>query len=202
MAHDDEALMAARMRALAALAPAYFHDLRGPLNTIVLRVGVLHAIGGDADDPARTGSLAAIESEVRRLDGLLTAWLRHTAPASAGTELAVLLRQCVALAAPAARERRGGIELVERLEPVAVCSNPLAVGTAVLQLLRHAVARMHDGGAVIRVAATRQEAQAELTIAGVAWDADVAAETSQLLLGIRGSCGVSPGGDMIVRLPL
>jgi len=93
----DDALMAARMRALATFAPDYFHDLKGPLNAIALRLEVLRSMpAGDAADQKRGTALNAMEEQVRRLDRLLHRWLTlttHSETAADACDLRVLMQE-------------------------------------------------------------------------------------------------------------
>lgn len=196
---DDELALAARMRALSAFAPAYLHDLKGPLNTIVLRVGVLRGV---ADESAHRTSLSAIEEQVRRLDERLSDWMTLTAAArAAATDLVALLRQCVALTTPAARTRQCQVRLEHLSGPLDTRADATALGTAVLDILRQAVARAHARGTIL-ITLSQRDAQAWLSIADTHLDAAALSVASVCLAQAGGTCLLTPGGDVEIRFPL
>jgi len=206
----DEALLAARMRALAAFAPGYFHDLKGPLNTIVLRLELLRAVpSGEAADEKRRASVTAIEEQVRRLDRLLQGWLAHTAPLERARrpacDLRALVQDLVALAAPSARKRH--IELAAALPEtaMAVRGSEAGLSVALLDLLQHALARIEAGGTLALELGTR-DGHARLDLRGVALDAAALALAAGIVGADGGSC--APAGDhgsaagVVLTLPL
>jgi signal transduction histidine kinase len=205
----DEALLAARMRALAAFAPGYFHDLKGPLNTIVLRLELLRAVpSGEAADEKRRASVTAIEEQVRRLDRLLQGWLAYTAPierARPACDLRALMQDLVALAAPSARKRH--IELAAALPEtaLAVRGAEAALSVALLDLLQHALARIEAGSTLALELGTR-DGQARLELRGVALDAAALALAAGIVGAAGGSCAPDAGdgsaAGVVLTLPL
>lgn len=207
MPASDDALWAARMRALCAFAPGYFHDLKGPLNTIVLRLELLRVVpAGDGADEKRRASVSAIEEQVRRLDRLLQGWLSQTAPdlARDGCDLRALLQDVTALAAPAARKARVELTLSVPSEPLPVRAAEVGLATALLDLLRQAI---FDGGAghVIALELAAHGGRAHLALRGAALDAAAIALTDAIVGAAGGSCSVQrePGGTaVLLTLPL
>jgi signal transduction histidine kinase len=203
----DDALWAARMRALAAFAPGYFHDLKGPLNTIVLRLELLRvAPAGEAAEDKRRASVAAIEEQVRRLDRLLQTWLTHTAPVASPPvcELRGLVQDATALAAPAARKARVELTVVipDAVVPVRAAANPLAI--AVLDLLRHALQSYAEGGA-LTLELTTSGATARLSLRGGAFDAAATALASRIVDGVGGACALvndALGTAVVLTFPI
>lgn len=192
------ALLAARMRALAAFAPGYFHDLKGPLNNIVLRLELLRAA---ATDERRRASAAAIEEQVRRLDQWLHAWLAQTAPV-AGDEvcdLRALAQDVVALAAPAARKRQVALTatLPDAALPVRMAAEVL--GVALLDLLR--VALEGGGSGALCVALDARGAEAIVALRGVPIPAADAALAGEIVASAGGTCTLA-GDGVCLTVPL
>jgi len=191
------------MRALAAFAPGYFHDLKGPLNTIVLRLELLRAVpGGELADDKRRASVAAIEEQVRRLDRLLLAWLMQTAPPDstpAAGDLRDLVQGLTALAAPTARKRRVELAVSVPDEPVPARAPFAALATALLDLLRHGLESLDDGGA-LRVDLTPRGSSARLTLRGGGFDAAATAIAARVVSAAGGTCALAsePNGTAVV----
>jgi signal transduction histidine kinase len=190
------------MRALAAFAPGYFHDLKGPLNTIVLRLELLRvAPAGEAADEKRRASVAAIEEQVRRLDRMLQTWLTHTAPIAApdACDLRGLVQDATALAAPAARKARVELTVVlpDGAVPVRAARHVLAI--AVLDLLRHGLQSYAEGGA-LTLELTTAGSTARLSLRGGAFDATATALAARIVDGVGGACALvnDPLGTAVV----
>ncbi len=196
----DDALWAARMRALAAFAPGYFHDLKGPLNTIVLRLELLRATpAGDTADEKRRASVTAIEEQVRRLDRMLHGWLIATAPLpEAGCDLRALLQDATALAAPAARKLRVELNVVLPEAAVPVRGSATNLATAILDLLRHGLASYENGGA-LAIELAVHGGSARLVVRGAVFDAAATALAARIIDGAGGTCTLTndPNGSAV-----
>ncbi|MBX3027996.1 HAMP domain-containing histidine kinase [bacterium] len=206
MADLDDALLAARMRSLATFAPDYFHDLSGPLNTIALRLEMLRALAaGGTGDERFAASMTAIEEQVRRLDRMLRNWLAQTAPATGGDaacDLGALLRDLAAVVAPRARKRQLAFSLAVPDDPVRVVVATAPLATALLDLLRHAMSDVDDGGALALVL-ERQDGNACCRLSGAAFDAAALALAARVAGAQRGRCVADAGGQAaILTLPL
>ncbi|MDX2165771.1 MAG: hypothetical protein SF182_01860 [Deltaproteobacteria bacterium] len=204
---SDDAAWAARMRALAAFAPGYFHDLKGPLNTIVLRLELLRVVpGGEAAEEKRRASVAAIEDQVRRLDRLLQGWLLQTAPPAspADCDLRALVQDLAALATPAARKARVELALALPEEAILVRASAAGMATALLDLLRQAVTGS-DPGSGLTIELLVQGGRAHLVLRGAALDAAATALAARLAAADGGSCSVRrdpDGAAVLLTLPL
>lgn len=201
----DEALLSARMRSLAMFAPDYFHDLKGPLNTIALRLEVLRAVAGGSGDERRRASMSAIEEQIRRLDRMLHCWLAHTAPANGGAapcDLGSLVRDVAAVVAPRARKRQltFTVDVPETSLSAVVTAAPLA--TALLDLLRHATSNLAEGGA-LSLRLERQGDTACCRVGGAAFDAASTALAARVAGDLQGSCVAEEDGHgAVFALPL
>jgi signal transduction histidine kinase len=207
MAASDDAVWAARMRALAAFAPGYFHDLKGPLNTIVLRLELLRVVpAGDGAEEKRRASVTAIEEQVRRLDRLLQGWLLQTAPdlGRDGCDVRALLQDLTALAAPAARKARVELTLSLPNDPVPVRAAELGLATALLDLLRQAIAGSGSGH-IIGLELVSHGGRAHLVLRGAALDAAATALAAGIVGADGGTCSVQrqpDGAAIMLTLPL
>lgn len=202
----DDALLSARMRSLATFAPDYFHDLKGPLNAIALRLEMLRALaaGGSGDERGRA-AMTAIEEQVRRLDRMLQCWLAQTAPSdgrATACDLGTLLRDIAAVVAPRARKRRltFSVEVPDDAVGAVVATAPLT--TALLDLVRHAMNDLSEGGA-LALRLERQGDTACCRVGGAAFDAASIALAARIARELRGSCAPDPSGQAaILTLPL
>lgn len=206
MAELDDALLSARMRSLAAFARDYFHDLKGPLNTIALRLEVLRAVpAGEAGDDKRRASMGAIEEQIRRLDRMLQGWLAYTAPADAPAavcDLGTLAREIAVVVEPRARKRRLTFTLVVPDDAVTARVVQAEFTTALLDLLRHAMIGLADGGTV-GLHVERDGTTARCRVTGAAFDAGSTALAARVARGVQGTCVADQNGTAaILALPV
>ena len=203
----DDALLAARMRALSTFAPDYFHDLKGPLNAIALRLEVLRSMpAGDAADQKRGTALNAMEEQVRRLDRLLHRWLTlttHSETAADACDLRVLMQEIFALAAPAARKR--GLPLAVEVPDDAVMARvaEATAGTLLLDLVRHALTGASGTACGMRL--ERNGGSARCHIHGAAFDDAATSLALRIASGFGGSCALIANGGpsaALLTLPL
>ncbi|MEO8605118.1 MAG: hypothetical protein ABI629_21300 [bacterium] len=203
---EDEALLAARMRALAAFAPGYFHDLKGPLNTIVLRLELLRAAPASGEDKRRA-SVTAIEDQVRRLDRMLQCWLGYSAPgsdANAGVDLRLLANDVGALVAPLARKRRLELAISTPDEPLPSPLPADALSSVLLDLVRHAAVGL-DAGGQLSVRLQRDGATARLSVRGGPFDAPATSLAGRVVSAAGGTCVLindADGSAVALLLPL
>ena len=201
---DD--LLSARMRSLATFAPDYFHDLKGPLNTIALRLEVLRAVSaGAAGDDRRRASMTAIEEQIRRLDRMLQGWLTYTSPSDepeAVCDLGSMARDIAAVVAPRARKRQLTFTVEVADDGVSAVGPQAALCTALLDLLRHAISGLKEGG-VLGLRVERQGSTVSCRISGAAFDVGATALASRIADCLRGTCAPdSTGQAAIFALPV
>ncbi len=208
MARLDDSLLAARMRALATFAPDYFHDLKGPLNAIALRLELLRAMSSSEDVEQKRGTaLGAMGDQVRRLDQLLQRWLlltTHSDTAPDLCDLRQLVQDVSALAAPAARKR--GLALaVEVPETVVIAGVAEAtVSTLLLDLVRHALGDLARGSAC-GVHLERNGSSAHCRVHGAAFDDAATALALRIAASVGGTCALIANGGTsaaLLTLPL
>ena len=201
MANLDDALLSARMRSLALFAPDYFHDLKGPLNTIALRLEVLRAVpAGDSGEEKRRTSMTAIEEQIRRLDKMLRGWLAYTAPGdgpAAVCDLRTVVRDIAAVVAPRARKRQLTFTVDVPDDAVTARVVEATFATALLDLVRHAMSTLAEGGTLgLRV--ERQGAHAQCRITGAAFDAGSTALAAQIAGCMHATCVADQSGTSVL----
>jgi len=151
---QSELGLAMQMRGLTRFYAAFVHDLKAPLNAMVmtlelLRLGVER---GDTDDAARAKQLkqvGVLNEEIRRLDRQLRTLLSHTAPSGDGPQaldVRTLLGELEGLIAPQAKRQR--VALVMRVpdRPVPVVGHADRLKQALLNIIINALEAMPDGG--------------------------------------------------------
>jgi len=206
MASLDEALLAARMRALSAFAPGYFHDLKGPLNTIILRLELLRAAPVGSPDDKRRASVGAIEEQVRRLDRMLQSWLDYTAsaaPRDARLDLRDVVQDVVALVSPLARKQRLDLSMTLPDEPMPIAAPTDAMVTVVLDLVRQAAHGL-DPGAALSVTLEREGGNARLTVRGRDLDAAETMLAARVASAAGGTCALTSdarGRGVVLHVP-
>lgn len=148
--------LAIQMRGLTRFYAAFAHDLKAPLNAMVLTLELLklslQSPGADADDEKRLRYVATLNEEIARLDRQLRALLAHTAPPrdERGTvDLRALLELLVQLLAPQAR--RQGVDLRSTLPPapVELTGHGDRLKQALLNILINALEAMPEGGELV-----------------------------------------------------
>lgn len=153
----EELRSLAHARALACLHSAQTHDLRGPLNTLVINLELLkgsvrpEAPEGEETRAKQRRYVAAIAEELGRLNRALLPYFEQGRPPRDGggrVDLAALVAELEPLLEPQARKQRVtlGVELPESAEPVR--GNRELVRLALLQLAVNAFEAVAEGGEV------------------------------------------------------
>ncbi len=138
----------ARLTSLTRLTSGMVHELKNPLNAMALHVELLRASLDPAPERA-TRSLALLEGEIRRLDGLLQDFLRFSRPETlrlAEIDLAELLEDVVALVGPEADASGVTLELDLGTGPLLVSGDAERLRQVFLNLMRNALQAMPGGG--------------------------------------------------------
>lgn len=170
---EQAALAAARDAAVKAnhekshFLAAASHDLRQPLQAVLLNSGALAQRAADADARAIAADIAACVEHLRSmLDGLLDVSKLDAGavvPQPRGVELARLLDGIAQNARPAARER--GVEIeVDAPAALQVRSDPALLRRLIANLLDNAV-KFSPRGARVRLAADAADGRATIRVA-------------------------------------
>jgi PAS domain S-box-containing protein len=112
---QDQLDIAAKLAALGKLTSGVAHEVKNPLNAMVLQLEILKAKLGPQQDEVEP-HLQTLSSEIRRLDRVVKTFLDFSRPVElrpTATDIETLLREVFTLAEPHARTNK--VELV--LEP-------------------------------------------------------------------------------------
>ncbi len=151
---ETELGLAIQMRGLTRFYAAFAHDLKAPLNAMVLtlellRLSLQHSAADDPDTEKRQRYLTTLKDEIGRLDRQLRALLAHTAPPRderGDVDLRALLDLLVQLLGPQAK--RQGVQMTCALPnvPVGLVGQSDRLKQALLNILINALEAMPDGG--------------------------------------------------------
>lgn len=168
---QSELGLAIQMRGLTRFYAAFTHDLKAPLNAMVMTLELLKLSVQDGADGAVTTDkqlkyIGVVNEEIRRLDRQLQTLLSHTAPPSAGPhelDLRALLQDLEALLAPQAKRQRVTLSTRVPDEPVTLVGHADRLKQAMLNILINALEAMPDGGA-LDMALERANGTARITV--------------------------------------
>jgi signal transduction histidine kinase len=158
---EQDLRTASQLRSLAQVTPAVAHDLRAPINAMVLNLEVLkETLAGSAASPPRHAGLpdprerqlryvGVLREELSRLHRSLELYLAHVAPR--GDRLEVIdLREAVqdlaALLRPPAHKQQARIEVLAPDARVPVLAQRFPLRQALLHLGLVALAEVPSGG--------------------------------------------------------
>jgi signal transduction histidine kinase len=150
---ENELRLAIQMRGFARFYMAFAHDLKAPLNAMVMNLELLnrslqnHEDGTDVERQQRY--LSVLRTEITRLDRDLQTLLRQAAPPSTAAErfdLADLIRDLATLLGPQAKQQH--VKLDTRLpdEPLQFSGHRDRLKQAFLNIAINALEAMPDGG--------------------------------------------------------
>jgi signal transduction histidine kinase len=162
---EDEIELSRRLAAIGRLTSGVAHEVKNPINAIVLHLEVLRQKLQQADPDARR-HMEVIGKEIQRLDRVVQTLVDFTRPVElrlAETDLRRLVEEVGVLAAPDAE--RQGVRIVRELprQPLRVKVDSDLVKQALLNVVLNGVQAMPQGGA-LTVGATRVGAGAEIYI--------------------------------------
>jgi signal transduction histidine kinase len=180
---EDDLRAATQMRSLAQIAPAVAHDLRAPINAMVLNLEVLKETlsaagpsvspaGGGGRDPRERQQryVNVLREELSRLHQSLELFLAHISPRGDRLEeldLREPAQDLAALLRPPARKQQSQIELLMPDAPVTVQTQRYQLRQALLHLGLTALEQVpRDGTLEIRL--ERLPAGARLRISATA----------------------------------
>ncbi len=167
---EDELALAIQMRALTRFLMEVVHDLRAPLNAMVINLELLKDALPDDDDAERSAKrrryVGVLGDEVQRLNRSLTSLLTQTprlGEASQRFDARALLEELVALLGPQAKAQHVAIETALPARTVPIDGRRDRVKQALLNIAINALEAMPQGG-TMRVGLAREEGAAEVTI--------------------------------------
>jgi signal transduction histidine kinase len=153
---QSELGLAIQMRGVARFYAAFVHDLKAPLNAMVMTLELLKLTvqSGATDESAHAKQLkyvGVLNEEIHRLDRQLRTLLSHTAPPVEGRQaldLRTLLQELDTLLAPQAKRQRVALALRLPDQPVTIVGHADRLKQAVLNILINALEAMPERGAL------------------------------------------------------
>jgi signal transduction histidine kinase len=167
---QDDLLLASQLRVLSRVYRAGAHDIRGPLNALVLTLDRLQVTLRQSEGTQLVtkaqGYLDVLREEIDRLDGSLQALLAETTPASKEWEdfdLRDTLQEIERLLLARARLQGVTIDLQVPATPVGIHGQRDRLKQSILNIATNGLEAMPDGGALAMILAT-PAAEAEVRI--------------------------------------
>lgn len=160
---------AAHMRALSAVYPGVVHDLKGPLNALVVNLELLRSSISESPDVDRQRRYARVlQEELARLNRAVERLLPAAAPLEDGDgpfPVVELVDEITALVTTTARHQGVSLEVDEAGggRDLRVAGHRDRVKQAVLCLVLNALEAMPEGG-VLRVEIERRDGRVALSI--------------------------------------
>jgi signal transduction histidine kinase len=148
--------VATRLSAISRLSSGVAHEIKNPLNAILLRLDLLKVRLGDADEEV-TQELEILSKEVLRLNRVVTTFLDFSRPIEVHFEdmdLASIAREVTELIRPQAAVAKIEVES-DASQPAPMRGDPDLLKQAILNLVTNAVEAMAQTGGTLRIAVFR-----------------------------------------------
>jgi PAS domain S-box-containing protein len=157
---EDEIELSRRISASGRVTRGVAHEVKNPINAIVLHLQLLRNKLQDVD-PATSRHVDIIDSEIHRLDRVVQILVDFTRPRDLHleeTDLRSVLEEVVLLAAPDAEQH--GVNLVRELppDPIPVKIDADFIKQAMLNVVLNGVQSMPDGGSLAITAHRNEDA--------------------------------------------
>jgi signal transduction histidine kinase len=162
---EDEIELSRRLAAIGRLTTGVAHEVKNPINAIVVHLEVLRQKLKQTDPDTRR-HMDVIGSEIHRLDRVVQTLVDFTRPVDlrlTDADLHKLVADVVMLASPAAEKHRVGIERQASQELLPARIDVDLVKQAILNIVLNGVQAMPEGGK-LRIATRREGDGALITI--------------------------------------
>lgn len=162
---EDEIELSRRLAAIGRLTSGVAHEVKNPINAIVVHLEVLRQKLREIDPDTRR-HMDVIGSEIQRLDRVVQTLVDFTRPVDlrlVDIDLRRLVDDVVALAAPAAEQNRVRVERQTAQDPLTARVDADLVKQAVLNIVINGVQAMPGGGS-LRIATRREGDNALITV--------------------------------------
>ena len=162
---EDEIELSRRLAAIGRLTSGVAHEVKNPINAIVVHLEVMRQKLRELDPDTRR-HIDVIGSEIQRLDRVVQTLVDFTRPVElrlAEMDLRKLVDDVVMLASPAAEQNHVHIERQAGQEPLPTRIDSDLVKQAVLNIVINGVQAMPEGG-TLRLALRREGENALLTV--------------------------------------
>jgi PAS domain S-box-containing protein len=192
-----------KLAALGRLTSGVAHEIKNPLNAMVIHVELLRQKLGKGSPEAR-GYLDVLEEEIRRLDGVIQGFLKFTRPEELQLE-AIRIEEVLSEASRllVGEVERNGIRMETHIAPdlPQVYGDRELLQQAVLNLLINACEAMPEGGELRLTASHPEEGRVVLDIqdTGVGIEADELPKIFDLYYTTK-SRGSGIGLSMVYRI--
>jgi signal transduction histidine kinase len=158
--------VATRLSAISRLSSGVAHEIKNPLNAILLRLDLLKVRLGDVDEEL-SQELEILSKEVLRLNRVVTTFLDFSRPVEVHFEdvdLAALAREVTELVRPQAAVAKIEVES-DAVGPAEMRGDPDLLKQAILNLVTNAVEAMSQSGGKLRVSVNREGSKWILQVA-------------------------------------
>jgi PAS domain S-box-containing protein len=162
---EDEIELSRRLAAIGRLTSGVAHEVKNPINAIVVHLEVLREKLQQMD-PATRRHMDIIGSEIQRLDRVVQTLVDFTRPVElrlADLDLQRIIDDVVLLAAPEAERQKIHIERARHDGPLPVKVDADLVKQAVLNVVINGLQAMPEGG-TLTIAARRDDGSAEVDV--------------------------------------
>jgi PAS domain S-box-containing protein len=162
---EDEIELSRRLAAIGRLTSGVAHEVKNPINAIVVHLEVLREKLHDMDPDARR-HMDVIGSEIQRLDRVVQTLVDFTRPVElrpVDLDLRKLLEEVTQLASPEAETH--GVHIERQLPPetLPIKVDADLVKQALLNVVLNGVQAMPDGG-TLRIVALREDGSVQVEI--------------------------------------
>jgi hypothetical protein len=144
--------VAARLGAISRITSGVAHEIKNPLNAIVLRLDLLRAqLGAGVSEEQLAAEIDILSKEAMRLDRVVKTFLDFSRPVEVRFEdvdLAALTAEVVELVMPQARAASIAIEFAPSDGQARIRGDADLLKQAVLNLVTNAIEAMKAGGAI------------------------------------------------------
>lgn len=154
---EDEIELSRRLAAIGRLTSGVAHEVKNPINAIVVHLEVLRQKMKEIDPDTRR-HVDVIGSEIQRLDRVVQTLVDFTRPVELrlnDMDLRKVVEDVVILASPAAERHNVAIERQSSQEPLPVRIDADLVKQAILNIVLNGVQAMPDGG-TLRITGKRE----------------------------------------------
>jgi PAS domain S-box-containing protein len=162
---ESEIELSRRLAAIGRLTSGVAHEVKNPINAIVVHMEILRAKLQDTEPDAQR-HIDIIGNEIHRLDRVVQTLVDFTRPVElkmGETDLRKLIDDVAMLAGPEAEQRNVTIKREVPIEPVTVNVDSDLVKQALLNVVLNGVQAMPDGG-TLTLAAVRYDDSAEVAV--------------------------------------
>lgn len=162
---ENEIELSRRLAAIGRLTSGVAHEVKNPINAIVVHLEILkNKLQQVAPDARR--HMDVIENEIRRLDRVVQTLVDFTRPVElklSDADLRKLAEDVALLAGPEAESKKVKLEFVAKAETLPVYVDADLVKQAILNIVINGVQAMADGG-VLKIVARKTDSAALLEI--------------------------------------